>query len=306
MLLQVLPPKLRSGTIWQYTSTAGLLGILETGGLWVSSARTLNDSGEIEYGAARMHERWAARRSDFPDAEVIEELLAEGALSRRQDLFVACASTEGDSLSQFRAYGSYAVGLRADIPLRVRRDRSGEEAFGFSWPSDVEADLTADNGWRPVLYDRDEQDALIDAFLEHVARKVASNVASGRTTVTEDDEAADDTAFEREVFASQFIAVAAHLKHEAFRDEKEVRLFAQLSLSNPAVKVRAGRLGLTPFFVAEPNPGPDAESELDSVLTEVRIGPGLLDPRAAMDGLKMGLQKFKLSALATQLEIPLR
>jgi len=297
---------LRHGTIWQYTSTAGLLGILETGGLWVSSARTLNDSGEIEYGAARIHERWAARRSDFQNPGVIEELLAEGALSRRQDLFVACASTDGDSLSQFRAYGSYAVGLRADIPLRARRDRSGEEDYGFSSPSDVEADLAADNGWRPVLYDRGEQDALIDAFLEHVASEVDSDVASWRTNVREDGEATDGAAFERGVIASQFITVAAHLKHEAFRDEKEVRLFAQLSLSNPAVKVRAGRLGLTPFFVAEPNPGPDAQSELNSVLAAVRIGPGLPDPRAAMDGLEMGLQKFELSALATQLEIPLR
>lgn len=163
----------------------------------------------------------------------------------------------------------------------------------------MEANLAADNGWRPVFYDGDEQDALIDAFLEHVA----SEVDSWRTTIREDDEATDGKSFERGVIASQFIAVAAHLNHEAFRDEKEVRLFAQLSLSNPAVKVRAGRLGLTPFFVAEPNPGPDARSELDSVLAAVRIGPGLPDKRAAVDGIEMGLQKFELSALTTQLEI---
>lgn len=56
---------------------------------------------------------------------------------RLEDAFVACGSKDGDSLSQWRSYGSYAVGID---------NAKWTEAGG-------EAQKGVETGWREVLYD---------------------------------------------------------------------------------------------------------------------------------------------------------
>lgn len=301
MLPDVLPAAVRNDQIWHYTSSAGVLGLLSTGGLWVSSARSLNDSGEIDYGNEVLMNRWDAQKAQYAHRDLMDELLEVGYEARQQDLFVACASTVGDSLSQFRAYGSYAVGLNAGVPLRPVRDRIDEDHFGFSSPSDLSADMSTRNGWRPVLYDTDRQLALVDRFLSYLDDRCNTWPRNGQL-----DDPTDGEAFARDIAASQFVAVAAHLKHPAFADEHEVRLFVQMSLANPAVKIRDGRLGLTPYFAVEPDPGPGNEPQFATMLTGARIGPGLADPEAAREGLDMALSKFGLRFSVETLQIPFR
>jgi hypothetical protein len=300
-LPEVLPPKVRNEQVWHYTSSAAVLGLLSTGGLWVSSARSLNDSGEIDYGSEIIMRRWESQRERFTSKDLMDEFLEAGYESRQQDLFVACASTEGDSLSQFRAYGSYAVGLNAGVPLRPVRDRTNDDTFGFSSPSDLSADMATRNGWRPVLYDLPGQLELVDHFFQYLDETINQAPVSPH-----EEDPTEGLTFAREAAASQFLAVAAHLKHQAFADEHEVRLFAQMSLFNPAVKIRDGRLGLTPYFAAEPDPGPGSEPQFRSMLTRVKIGPGLTDAQAAQEGLEMALSKFAIAVPVETLEIPLR
>lgn len=301
MLPEVLPAAVRNDQIWHYTSSAGVLGMLLTGGLWVSSARSLNDSGEIDYGNEIIMERWETQRAHYAHRDLMDELLEGGYESKQQDLFVACASTVGDSLSQFRAYGSYAMGLNAGVPLRPVRDRTDDDRFGFSSPSDLSADMSTRNGWRPVLYNVDSQRALVDKFFAYL-----DNRCNTWPENNYEDDPTDGDAFARDIAASQFVAVAAHLKHQAFADENEVRFFVQMSLANPAVKIRDGRLGLTPYFAVEPDPGPGNAAQFATMLTGARIGPGLLDPEAAREGLDMALSKFELQLSVEALPIPFR
>src|SRR5690349_17642809 len=67
------PPSFASGTLWHYTTAAGLLAILKSDRLWASSAAMLNDSSEIEYGISLLQERWErfAKESHAYDKDVL-------------------------------------------------------------------------------------------------------------------------------------------------------------------------------------------------------------------------------------------
>jgi len=292
-----MPERVASDLIWHYTSSAGVLGMLQSRGLWVSSVKSMNDSGEVTHGFEFMETRWIRTKDLYRHHELIESIVRSGGDSIQDDLFVACASTIGDSLSQFRAYGSYAVGINVGVPLRAARKREDVDTRIVT-TSDLEADTALNNGWRPVLYTEVQKADLVDRFFRYLDGK-------GDAWPKADD-GTDAASYEASVATSQFVAVAAHLKHEAFADEREVRLFAQMSLTNPAVEVRDGRLGLTPFLIAQPDPGVDNAQPFQTMMNAARIGPGTIDAAAALDGLKMALKKFGLSISAEALEIPLR
>lgn len=131
--------------LWHYTSANGLLGILESGAIWASDLRFLNDSsenrrmkellmqhletrGEGEYDAFNMwlealaaggqpesHVYKRVSRHEYEDRLTeIKEALRE---YKQSEIFVACFSAESDSLGQWRAYGknpSYAIGFDAE------------------------------------------------------------------------------------------------------------------------------------------------------------------------------------------------
>lgn len=44
------PPVLKTETVWHYTNTSRLLGILQSDRLWATAVAMLNDSTELRYG----------------------------------------------------------------------------------------------------------------------------------------------------------------------------------------------------------------------------------------------------------------
>jgi hypothetical protein len=109
--------------LFHYTSLAGLLGILETGELWASELRSLNDVAELTLGFDLITDEVRRRLGEAPDI-VAEQLL--GWIEERSRfgpmLFAAAFTENGNLLSQWRGYCPPTGG--ADVPHRIDISRS--------------------------------------------------------------------------------------------------------------------------------------------------------------------------------------
>jgi hypothetical protein len=204
---------LTPGVLWHYTDARGLMGILEHEELWATQTNFLNDSTELAHGIG-LSTKVVAGYSASHVKEVTVRFLGglvdpkqaalTGWLDRNLDVYVVCFCSDGDLLSQWRAYagrddaGGYAIGMGTRRPLQ-------------GWPQ------TAPGGHgfalRRVLYDPEEQQAacrdLVDALVP----------------VLDDD----PTDVERQKsFAKSFVdgvvELASWCKHPAFEEEQEWRI----------------------------------------------------------------------------------
>ncbi len=87
-----------------------------------------------------------------------------------------------------------------------------------------------------------------------------------------------------------YLVTISSFKDEFFKDEREVRLLCQTTLSSPAVKFRASTYGLLPYFELTPEKG-----ETPSDLVEgINIGPNVIDAVAADLGTERGAGEVRL------------
>lgn len=136
-----IPPDI----LWHYTSTSGLLGIWNSGTIWASDLRFLNDASEntrlkdllLQQMKARGDQEYEQFNSwleslKAKDAEntFLYELVSRARYDElssavndalqhfnSSDTFVTCFSAKSDSLTQWRAYGGsgpgYAIGFKS-------------------------------------------------------------------------------------------------------------------------------------------------------------------------------------------------
>lgn len=104
-------------TLYHYTSRLGLLGVLGSKKVWATSSRFLNDTAEFNYAAQLLsaYVDRATPQSAF-DEVMHRHFLNFADVGRvALQLFVVSFSANGDSLSQWRAYGNpgnaYAIGF---------------------------------------------------------------------------------------------------------------------------------------------------------------------------------------------------
>jgi hypothetical protein len=292
----VLPPLVQSQLVWHYTDGAGLLGILQDGALRATSVLMLNDSVEFRHGADLIAQRWPEVANGYAHGVHIGHLLhTAAAVLPMQDLFVVCASTEGNSLSQFRAYGSYAIGLNPAMQLRARLPEGGPTDYPERGNDEIYADLAFEDGWRPVRYLAVEKQDHIDRLFAALER-LCTEWPSHPDTVGRANALA-------QVWYNQTVA---YLKHEAFVDEREVRLTGNLNRDSRGVKLRAARLGIAPYVEVEVMPHPGMRRPRAAPVREVRIGPGLVDRGAALAGAEYAAKKLGYAIDFVSLESPLR
>jgi hypothetical protein len=243
---EVLPAR-----VYHYTSTDGLLGILDSGHLWATDLRYLNDTSELHFGLTEMLSAYEtvsqgpSRRESFVDRLAalykIENWLPIGPLglseagSLPRERFdtvanaivnslgesiiigVTCFCGEGDLLSQWRGYGigGYALGFDAG-PLRVAvKDRY--------------LPLTA------VVYGRPP------------VRQILRSVST-RAEELLDDRSKEQTGAIREAVTLPLLGFAAQIKNPAFKSEMESRLGDVALGSSPLWRFRGGDLGVIPYM----------------------------------------------------------
>src|SRR5690625_3598353 len=101
----------RPDEVWHYTSAAGLKGIIENDYLFACPATQMNDSKELHEGRDRVEQVLRERLVNEP--ELLDEALSqigtfEEILAESEKLFLISASTNGDNLSLWRNYGTFA------------------------------------------------------------------------------------------------------------------------------------------------------------------------------------------------------
>lgn len=257
--------------MWHHTDANGLKGILESNRLWASSPLTLNDYMELSYGKAILRDEWAKLQKSDLVSEIQAQIgdLLDGLVAyAASHVYVLCATLEKDSLNQWMHYSGrtgYAIGLDTRGGLAVTTSTSAEAALQFPL-------LT--NFWFKVVYDEQEQREAAREILRFVAKHALPD--------------------QRELALSILGSLICMMKHEGFKDEREVRYLAPspAKFSPIDIKYRTNSRGLVPYVELAATP-PDTkeyidyfvlerDSSLKLPIKEVRVGPVPEDEREAV------------------------
>lgn len=275
------PTCLREATqpVFHYTSSAGLLGIAEHHGLWASEAGGLNDVAEVRQG-------WEFVRSWLdaqPTCDAIAYLqdLATKPLKQPHEVFVLCASTDGDDANQWRLYADggrgYVVELDTAVDLSVRS--LTDSAAGSKGPGVRARDWVTVNPWLHVLYDEADRGRAMKEVLDHVVRELRR---FDEGEYDDDPEAGEHAGEDLQADAYEALATIAHLvKTSGFRGENEVRLVATFLWGDGNVRYRAGAYGIVGYVLINARPDghmrrsviPSSSTTRPLPLRSVRLGP---------------------------------
>ena len=227
---ELMPPSLQraTGTVYHYTSSTGLLGLVESRRLWASEATSLNDLAEVRHGWEVVR-TWLAKQPTSRARELLMEM-ADDPLEEKHEVFVLSASTAGDDANQWRLYGQsgngYAVELDTAVDLAAISDApeatpritsaSGKSTINLAWLLGESATVSP---WYHVLYSEAQAATALKELLEATSRALPSLGA-----------AADEEEYSelRDVLngkALEALGTIAHLlKGPGFAGEREVRI----------------------------------------------------------------------------------
>ncbi len=258
-----------TGTLYHYTSADALIGIFRSKALWATDVHHLNDASEYRCAVAVLvaeaKRRLQAANLQSVSAERWRGFLTEwNGNSPKSDSHVISFSTEGNQLSQWRAYCPAGNGYSLGFSLRD---------LAFARKSS-HAQLVK------CVYDPTEQEELISAianYLEQIWRFENRRRNSGLL------KGCKSLAYFFHISRKIEAAMLA-IKDQGFREENEWRLVITDGNSK-AVDFRSGRFGVLPYR-AVPLCGP---SELPH-FADIYVGPHI-EPETAKSALRSLLAK---------------
>jgi len=267
--------------IYHYTAAAGLQGIIESGAIWMTDARHLNDPGELVHAARIMRELVAAKiEGILPEVvgpahedaaasriSILRNVLSyfdriEAGLEYEHSAYVAAFCEDGNLLSQWRGYGGgvlgYSLGFSRDLLEKsIVLGLTGDE--GATEPVSL---IAVDYGTDAVI-------AQIQAAVDRIATD-----PSGHPGVQAWSQ-----------FGQIVLPVLAKIKDPGFKEEKEWRLLLTTDGRPEVVEFRGGSTGLVPYVSARwprealkeiiVGPGPDLELRADAVRQLLRSNPDI-------------------------------
>jgi hypothetical protein len=206
-----LPP-----VLFHYTSQAGVLGILQGDCLWATKAHYLNDSSEFSHGLALISDALRERAKEGgaePQRDKLDGVLQGMQGVQTMNVCVASLTQEGDLLSQWRAYGLYALGLKA----QSLRDLAHEQGFYLA----------------ECIYAPTEKRKAINELVDEFVDRIGASV--------------DWTGEEQGGCVALASRLALTLKHESFKEEREWRLISIPKMVSELC-FRQGTSMIIPFF----------------------------------------------------------
>lgn len=257
--------------VWHYTNLTALEGMLNSGTLWATSHRWLNDPAEVRFGVADFRRAWEelspGLKPNAPAAQVGEWLAAAGGRTTRRNIFFFSASTLGDSLPHWQGYGG-DVAIRFESASEFRFRCVGESCEFYT------PDFIPPIFWRPVSYGTVNYDFYIprgDPVFEFIDSALDSFSALNRGRVR------DEVLFYNALEHNYLNAVCMH-KSGAFEHESEVRLLAISPPGRRFIASRDGRLGrMTYVSLATAGDEIDRHCVRETrmlPITHVRVRPG--------------------------------
>lgn len=210
-------------SLFHYTDVGAVKAILENRELWLTDIRFLNDTQELNDGIsyvlealssyvsdARLDECYIARAREMLTAVISEHIPYYVDI---EPTYVCSFSEASDQLSQWRAYGSYAI--------------------------EFDREIIADD-----LH-------LFDCVYDQAKKKieVESVVADAIYRVSEEVKEFDSFGPESLSATAILVRVASIIKNSSFHEEKEVRSAVDLLLPSSRLKFRQRGSILIPYLV---------------------------------------------------------
>jgi hypothetical protein len=211
--------------VYHYTSLEGLIGIIENRAVWMTDFGYLNDRQELNHGISLVSDS-LNKMLESDILPNVKELLLEWKNTIKQTPNRVCItsfSADGDSLSQWRAYGPVAIGLPVkDLLLHVE---SGI--------------------FQHVEYDFETQEKLVNIYLNHLVNAFVVDMKEGRL------ENAPDLYHKND----RLLDFITFFKNPAFKSENEYRLayinnpevLATFDLSTPPKYFRVANGKIIPY-----------------------------------------------------------
>ncbi|MBD9562967.1 DUF2971 domain-containing protein [Pseudomonas sp. PDM09] len=211
--------------LFHYTDAAAVQSILTNGKMWLTDLRFLNDSEEMNHGLEHILEELknpsATARISPEYVEAASSFIGDnlsfdfGDFSASPQIFVCSFSQSGDLLSQWRAYGSYAIEFDGEL---ISSNKSG------------------------CLYDSKEKKSRAFTSVVDTLREVGRSHRANPHGMGEDGMAA----------YAELIKTAATFKHQSFEEEREVRMIRGVDFDDSfEVKFRPRGNILIPYIEVE-------------------------------------------------------
>jgi len=189
--------------IYHYTTSDGLIGILQNSSIWASNYAFMNDPSEITYSINKSKEAIDIARNGRGKIamnmfdKLKTELDKEGAWTE----YIASFCENGDLLSQWRTYAAGASGYSIEFDAEV-----------LNW------NLMDAVSLYKVIYDPNLQKDILTEVCEIIADFIENKFSIIGDTVN----------MLLDVYVSKFVIIFRYLcsrmKHEAYSEEKEWRL----------------------------------------------------------------------------------
>lgn len=251
--------------LYQYTSSAGLIGIASSKSLWATHIHFLNDTKELEHAVDyarncienRCRGGSLATITDPREIDLLKQMSSmAGAVESA--VYVASLTENRDQLSQWRGYcppeGGFAIGFPAQHLSRIGQS----QGFYLS----------------PCIYDHHTQYHVLLEIVDHHIDLFRAALNSGEDEAKARDRVAID-------FARQISRFGVILKHRSFQEEAEWRLVSPfLGIGDTRVSHRAGAGRVIPYTIFKLEDTSIALAELECV-----VGP-TEDYRATSYGMQ--------------------
>lgn len=137
--------------VFHYTNLSALIGIIENQSLWATHLYFLNDRNEYKHGMDIVKEVVESIKTE-ENKSILHAISVVLDDVSKVDKYVICFSKNGDSLSQWRAYGNNGNGV----------------SIGFNRKK-LESVLLGNNSYRYIIYDKEKQIAAVKLIITEAA-----------------------------------------------------------------------------------------------------------------------------------------
>jgi hypothetical protein len=261
-------------SLYHYTDSKGLIGILVDKAIWASGHRYLNDTAELTHALSVVQKQLAEhfRQASGSQQERYSLLQNWTSICDQHQFFVASFSQEKNKLSQWRAYCSHGGGFSIGFARELIDRRAKAQGFRLE----------------KCEYNLKKQNELCEKIITEGYR-AASQIDNMQQERNKDLKMVAE-------FGIPLLSVTPVLKNECFEEEREWRLVLHhLSTQNAErIHFRPGRYSPIPYvnFELVEKKGEPLEIE------EIVIGPNL-DISAAISSVKLLLKSVGVNCKIT-------
>lgn len=242
-------------TLYHYTAFKGLLGIVDSGVLWASDVRYMNDSAEMKHTADLIRADVARRMAGGnKNPKLLNQFLdwVSYRITNGHMLFGASFRSNGNLLSQWRSYSSLGKGVSIGFDPNYILQCAKNQSFQVG----------------KCIYDPADQMDLIKQIVDAIEVLAEEHGENTDKTKRKPSQSYYDVF---EMIESDLLRIAAILKHPSFQEEEEWRIVSPVItdyLTSP-VLFREGTSMLVPYF--EFNLAPNRGEPI--LLEHIFLGP---------------------------------